>query len=264
MKFYIFFFLSLSFLSSCTKRNLTYLSDLPDQQIYSEHISNAPEHRIQPDDILSITVTSLNPESNALFNRGEIIPVRGDGNYKADALSSATMLSKDGYLVAKDGLITFPVLGKVQLSGLTRTEAKDKLTLRLEEFLRDPIVNVQFVNFRVTVIGEVKDPATFVITTDKITILEALGLAGDMTMYGKRENVLVIREEGGLRTVARLDLSSKEVFSSPYFYLQQNDVVYVEPDKLKQTQASTNTRKLAIITSSISILSFLIFRLKLI
>jgi polysaccharide export outer membrane protein len=264
MKLHIFFFLSLLTLFSCTRRNLTYLSDLPDQQIYTESISNAPEHKIQPEDIISITVTSLNPESNALFNRGEIVAVRGDGNYKANAVSSATMLSKEGYLVGKDGFITFPVLGKVQLNGLTKTDARNKLTLLLDEFLRDPIVNVEFVNFRVTVIGEVKDPATFVISSDKVTILEALGLAGDMTIYGKRENVLVIREEGGVRTVARLNLNSKEVFSSPYFYLQQNDVVYVEPDKLKQTQASTNTRRLALITSSISILSFIIFRLRII
>jgi polysaccharide biosynthesis/export protein len=248
-------------LASCSRRNLSYFSDLPQQALYQERISNTIDLKIRPDDLISITVTSLNPESNALFNRGEIIPVGNASSYRN--VYTAPIAAKEGYLVDREGYISFPVLGRVQLAGLTKAEARTKLMNQLSEYLKEPLVNIQFLNFKVTVVGEVNNPSSFTVPTEKISVLEALGLAGDMTVHGKRENVLVIREADGIRTATRLNLNSMEVFNSPYFYLQQNDVVYVEPDNMKRMQAKTNNRAIALTSSAISLITVLIFRLRL-
>src|SRR5680860_76069 len=150
-------------------------------------------------------------------------------------------------MVDKNGEINFPVLGKVKLGGLSKPQAMEEMTHRLSEYIKDPIVNIRFMNFRITVIGEVNEPSTFTVVTERINILEALGLAGDMTPFGKRENVLIIREKDGVRSAKRFNLNKKDILSSPYYYLQQNDIIYVEPDKIKAIQASTNQRSLTII-----------------
>src|SRR5690606_22386711 len=126
------------------------------------------------------------------------------------------------------------------LTGLTLTQAHNRMAEELNKYVKEPIVNVRYLNFKVTVIGEVNEPSTIAVDNDKINVLEALGMAGDMTAYGKRENVLVIREDQGRRHMARLDLNSRAAFESPYFYLQQNDIVYVEPDIMKERNVSRN------------------------
>ncbi|MFC0261853.1 polysaccharide biosynthesis/export family protein [Fontibacter flavus] len=234
-------------LFSCAKRNLVYFSDIETYEDYSVPVGQFTEPRIQPDDLLSITVTSLNPESNMLFNVGVLMP-SGD---RANTVVSSPV--NENYLVDKDGFINYPVIGKISLNRLTKQEAVDKMAGLVSEYVKDPIVNIRFTNFKVTVIGEVQKPASFVIPTEKITVLEALGMAGDMTAYGKRENVMVIREKDGMRTAARLNLNDKAVLASPYYYLQQNDVVYVEPYKTKAIQADTNPRTFAIISSALSL-----------
>lgn len=245
-KLFILTLLSLT-LFSCAKRNLVYFSDIETYEDYSVPVGQFTEPRIQPDDLLSITVTSLNPESNMLFNVGVLMP-SGD---RANTVVSNPV--NENYLVDKDGFINYPVIGKISLNRLTKQEAVDKMAALVSEYVKDPIVNIRFTNFKVTVIGEVQKPASFVIPTEKITVLEALGMAGDMTAYGKRENVMVIREKDGMRTAARLNLNDKAVLSSPYYYLQQNDVVYVEPYKTKAIQADTNPRTFAIISSALSL-----------
>src|SRR5690606_15059670 len=139
-----------------------------------------------------------------------------------------------------------------KLAGLTKPEAIEEMSFRLREHVKKPIVNIRFLNFKVTVIGEVNRPSTFTVATEKITILEALGLAGDMTAYGKRENVLVIRDKDGVRSANRLNLNDKSILNSPYYYLTQNDVVYVEPDKMKtiQTYVNPNYNQFITIASS--------------
>ncbi|TPE39989.1 polysaccharide biosynthesis/export family protein [Pontibacter mangrovi] len=252
MKFNLIYLFALLFISSCgPTRNLAYFSDLQEQAVYKEEVTNATEPKIQADDLLSISVTSLNPEANAVFNKGVIPPAGTITDFSAS--NRATNIHSEGYLVDKNGNIEFPVLGKVAIGGLTKEEAKAKLAAALDEYLKDPIVNIRYLNYRVTVIGEVSRPSTFTIPSEKINILEALGMAGDMTAFGKRENVLIIREGNGERTMARVNLNNKEMLNSPYFYLQQNDVVYVEPDRMKQVQASTNTRTLSIITAVTSL-----------
>ena len=241
----------LGFVACGPTRNLVYFSDLKNNENYKTAAENNAEIRIQPNDLLSIRLTSLNPESNALFNRG-VIP-------SATNALNTEIGPTEGYLVDKDGFVNFPVLGKVKLSGLTKEEAINKMTAQIQQFVKSPIVTIQLLNFKITVIGEVNKPSTFVVPSQRINILEALGLAGDMTSYGKRENVLLVREKDGVRSTTRLNLNDKELLNSPYFYLQQNDVIYVEPDRLKEVQASTNTRTITFTTMAISIAVALIF-----
>lgn len=256
MKFkFLYILLATIILSSCSRRNLVYFSDIDSESGYSVDINQKTEPEIQPDDLLKITVSSLNPESNLLFNSGILQP----------SGTTATMVVSqlnEGYLVDKNGEINFPVLGQVKLGGLTKDQAVEEMTFRLKEYVKNPIVNIRFMNFKVTVIGEVNRPSTFTVETEKISILEALGLAGDMTAFGKRENVLIIREKHGVRSANRLNLNDKDILSSPFFYLEQNDVVYVEPNKIKAVQASTNQRTLTILGITSSLLISIIFNLR--
>lgn len=203
---------------------------------------------IQPDDILSITVTSLSIESNAIFN----------------ANNTTGVGELTGYMVNEKGFIDFPLIGEVHLAGLTKAQATEKLIEKLNEQVKRPIVSMRFTNFKVTVLGEVNNPSSFNIPSDNINILEALGLAGDMTVYGKRENVLLIREKNNVRTTVRLNLNDKEILNSPYFYLQQNDIIYIEPDEAKASQ--TNIKRsnvqygVTIGASIISVLTLLLTR----
>src|SRR5690554_2886250 len=232
--------------SGCAKRNLVYFSDIDSQSNYNVKIETSVEPRIQQDDLLKITVSSLNQESNLLFNAG-ILTTTGNNNITTSPLN-------EGYLVDKSGEINFPVLGKIKIGGLTKDEAIEELSFRLREYVKDPIVNIRFLNFKVTVIGEVARPSTFTVATEKITILEALGLAGDMTPYGKRENVLVIRDKDGMRSLNRSNLNDKNILSSPFYYLTQNDVVYVEPDKMKAVQVNVNPNRTQFITITASVI----------
>ncbi|WP_460924023.1 polysaccharide biosynthesis/export family protein [Pontibacter brevis] len=186
---------------------------------------------IKPEDLLSITVMTLNPESNMLFNTGVLQPVGNNSGVRQQQQGGND--AAQGYLVDDQGFIEFPVLGRIKLAGLTREEANNKLTAELRKYLEEPIVKVRYMNFRVTVIGEVSSPTVITAMDDNLNVIEALGMVGDMTLYGKREDVLVIREENGIRTMARLNLNDSKVFDSPYFNLHQNDVLYVEPDKAK-------------------------------
>lgn len=261
MKIKVYYLFLLLTLASCAKRNLAYFSDL-DQSDYAEKINYTTEPKIHADDLLSISVTSLNPEANALFNRGEMPNSSTAGSVTNFSITggNSSNIYREGYLVDKDGFIDFPVLGRICIGGLTKVEAKEKLINELQEYLKEPIVNIRYLNYKVTVIGEVNRPSTFTIPSEKINILEALGMAGDMTAYGKRENVLIIREEAGVRKMTRLNLNNTELVNSPYFYLQQNDVVYVEPHKTRRAQASNDSRYIAIATSVVSLLIAVIYR----
>lgn len=255
MKNLLFIIFISVFTFSCSKRNLVYFSDIGPDTTYSIPIDSLIEQRIQEDDLLSITVTSLNAESNMLFNAGVLMPSGDTGN---------TVVStpiNESYLVDKNGFINYPVIGQINLKGLTKLEAVNKMSILLDEYVQNPIINIRLMNFKVTVIGEVQKPSTFIIPTEKVTILEALGLAGDMTAFGRRENVLIIREKGGVRSTTRLNLNSTNVLASPYYYLQQNDVIYVEPYKTKAIQSDANPVTFAIITSIITLLTLALFQI---
>jgi len=136
-----------------------------------------------------------------------------------------------GYLVEGDGTIKLPYLDKVKAEGLTRLQLENYISEKMKDYTKNPVVNVRFLNYKITVLGGVKAPGSFSLPTERVTVLEALGLAGDLVNYGKRDNVLVIREVNGVRSLGRLDLASKLIFNSPFYYLKTNDIVYVEPDK---------------------------------
>lgn len=250
----VLFIFLLLFASCSQKRNLVYFSDLGDTTAYQSAIVQNNQPKIQAGDILTISVSTLNSESNLLFNSGVLQSLDRNG-------TNSSSPSNQGYLVDPKGQINFPVIGKVDLAGKTKEQATDYMVAKLQSYVKNPIVNVRFVNFRVTVVGEVNKPSTFVIPNDRINVVEALGLAGDMTLYGKRENVLLIREEEGRRTMVRLDLNKKETINSEYFYLKQNDIVYVEPDKMKEKQATMNIRTISIIASFTSVAIVAISRL---
>lgn len=245
---YIFTFLFLALLSSCgAKRNLIYFSDLSDSsEIVTKVISNVSPI-IQQNDILDISVNTLSAESNVLFISNS-----------ARQGTSNSYLDKDGYKVDQNGMINFPVVGFIKLAGLNLEEAQKNLTKEINKYVKDPVVNIKFLNFRITVIGEVNRPETFLITDERINLLEALGRAGDMTPYGKRENVLVIREANGVRNMVRLNLNKKSILNSPYFYLKQNDVIYVEAEKTKQKIYSNSNRLMPVWVSAISALTVLL------
>ena len=185
-------------------------------------------------DMLSITVAGLDPMAVAPFN----LPLVSYATPGTDELYSAPTLQT--YLVDVNGTINFPVIGIIKIGGLTKSQAIKLINEKLEPHLKNPIVTIQFMNYRITVLGEVLKPGQYTINNERVTVLDALGLAGDMTIFGVRKNVLVTRENNGKLEFVRLNLNSDEVFKSRYFYLQQNDVVYVEPSKVKSI-ASQNT-----------------------
>lgn len=198
-----------------------------------EDIVGIPEIRIQPDDILSITVHlqfELSPDDKTPF------PGQTGSN-------TSNNNAVEGYLVDKSGYITFPILGKVKLGGLSTTEAKATLAEGLQQYYKDPIVNVRFVNFKFTVFGEVAGPGTYTLAEEQVTILEALGTAGDLSTYANRANILIIREQNGKREYGHIDLHSRQLFLSPYFYLRPNDVIYVEPLKEKVNTVTDRVSK---------------------
>jgi len=202
-------------------RDLLNLNEGPAFEDLPGEIQTGAALTIQPDDILAITVYSLDPKAAEPFNLRQLGPETGGENAG----------TARGYLVDAQGHIDFPVLGQIQLQGKTMPEAKAHITKLLTDYIKDPIVQLRFTNFRVTVLGEVTTPATFTLPDEQVSIFELLGMAGDLTAYGNRRNILVVREQNGQRTFGRINLQARDVFESPYFYLKQNDLIYIEPRK---------------------------------
>ncbi|AWM34218.1 polysaccharide biosynthesis/export family protein [Hymenobacter nivis] len=251
---YAALYLAVFSLGACTTgRNLVYFSDLSNTAPNQTPILNSIEPKIEVGDLLSIIVSSLNAETNQAFNSGILLPITAGSS----AGTAAVNRINEGYLVDSNGDVNFPIIGKIKLAGLTKEEATEKIISLVGKSAKSPLVTIRFLNFRVTVIGEVNRPSTFIVPTEKINILEALGLAGDMTGYGRRDDVLIIREKNNVRTTTRIDLNNKSTLNSPYFYLQQNDIVYVEPDKAKALQVSTRSVNLPIYLSVLSVLVIL-------
>ena len=218
----------LLFFVSCTSsKQVIYFNDLTDTAaLGSIAIAKSSfENRIQKNDQLSISVGGSNPADLAVLN---------SGSSAASASNPAIGSSPNaGFLVEADGNIKIPYIGKIRVEGLTRLELEDTLTRLYKDYTKNPSVNVRFLNYSYSVLGEVARSGKFTMSSERTTILEALTMAGDITVLGRRENVLVIREENGERKFARVNLLAKDIFNSPYFYLRTNDVVYVEPVKSK-------------------------------
>ncbi|MFA4979530.1 MAG: polysaccharide biosynthesis/export family protein [Sphingobacterium sp.] len=232
-------------LSSCgSRKSMVYLQQDSSQinTLYEQHVP-----RIQINDILTIVVTAADPKVTAPFN-----PV--SSMVTSNLTQQTDMALRPTYTVDDNGDINLPMLGKVHVLGLTRIQAIEKLRKELSQYIKEPGVNMNFNNFRISVLGEVARPGSFIMPTERVTVLEALGMAGDLTIRGVRESVLLIREVDGQKTMHRLDLTKQNTLNSPYYYLAQNDVIYVEPNK-----AQINNSKLGANTNIIiSIASLLI------
>ena len=237
-------------ISSCSSvKNTIYFQDVEGPSSV-EQITQDYEVRIHKDDLLAILVNSRNPELALPFNMPMVsYQIGSKGNSQQKVL---------GYLVDSNGDIDFPILGRIHVAGMSRKEltAHVKALLIENDLIKDPIVTVQFLNFRVSVMGEVARPGNFDITGDRITLLEALSMAGDLTIYGRRDRIAVIREEDGMRKMQYHDIRSSDIFKSPYYYLQQNDIVYVEPNKRKAQQSDINqNHSVGVLVSVVSILT---------
>lgn len=221
-------------------------------QFPSDTIQNLVPLTIQKNDILSITVHTFDPKLSAPFNL--VNPQLGGGGAIGGGASTFT-----SYIVDEKGQIDFPVLGKITVKDKTATEVREELTNTLKTYLKDPIIIIRFINFRISVLGEVNKPGTFIINNDRITVLEALGMAGDLTPYSNRSNVLVVREQNGIRQFGELDLQSSEIFKSDYYYLKQGDIVYIEPTKDKEASIRDQfSEYLPWVTSSLSAITTII------
>ena len=207
---------------------------------------------IQPMDMISIVVSSRDPELARIYN----LPV---ATYQAGSESSVSNFNQRliGYSVDNDGNIQFPELGTIHVAGLNRWQLAELIREKLSSLVKDAVVTVQFMNFKISVTGEVTSPGVFDISGDKITIFEAISLARNLTIYGRRDGVYVIREQNGNRTIYQVDLRTVDMFNSPAYYLQQNDVVYVEPNKVRAGQSTINENNLKSVSLWVSIGSFL-------
>ena len=230
------------FVSCASSKKVVYLQDIK----VDKRVKAACEYRtvIHVDDLLSIIVSCDDLESAQPFNT----PMIGLGR---DVSTTSSQQIPRGYLVDKNGEIDFPVLGKLKVVGISRNELAEMLKEK------NPIVTIQFQNFKVTILGEVKAPGSYKVVSERVSLLDALGMAGDLQINGKRKNVLVMREQGDEKVFARIDLTSSDFIDSPFFYLQQNDVVYVEPNKGRIAGGSVSTF-LPYILSSLSTIVALI------
>lgn len=228
--------------------NLVYFQNISRDTLLQNTISKSPSLKIKPDDLLYIGVTSAAAEQSALFNAPQV----------SAAGSNASAGGTTGYLVDGTGNIQMYKLGDVAVAGLTRMELKNKLEKELTAYLRDPVVTIRFLNQRVTVLGEVARPGVLPLANDQVSLLEAIGQSGDLTTYGRRDNVLVIRQTGESKSFHTVNLLDKSVFTSPYYYLQNGDVVYVEPDVKRKS--GTTAQTVSFILSGVSILSIILTR----
>nr|WP_320038590.1 polysaccharide biosynthesis/export family protein [uncultured Bacteroides sp.] len=251
----------LSMYSCSTPQKISYFQDL--QQIeskdYSVDMNSANyEVKILPSDLLSIIVTGKDPAAVAMFN----LPVTSSTINPGETELSTTPVLQS-YLVDVNGDIDFPTLGRIKVAGLSRRGISDLLKDKISKYAKDPIVNVQLLNFKVSVLGEVNNPGTKGTSNERMTIMDAISLSGDLSIYGNRENVLLVRENNGKKEFHRFNLTSTDIFKSPYFYLKQNDVIYVQPNQAKQNSSRIDSAKqfnlsvASTVTAAISVIASL-------
>ncbi len=227
----VLFFLTFQLMSCVSKKNIVYFQN---DNINQSEVSNSYKTIFKPDDLLQITVTAIDLEAVKAFNLPAV-------NYATTTNNVIGTPQQQSYLVDNDGYIDFPVIGKIKIAGLTREEAIQLLRNKLDpDYVKSPTINIRISNFKVTVLGDVQSPGTFTIPNERITILEAIGLARDLNITGVRKDVYVIREIDNKKIEFKVDLLSKELFTSPVYYLQQNDMVYIQPNRSSSQDAAYN------------------------
>ncbi len=209
-----------------------------DPSVFTQKIDPFKEAIIQPDDILAINVTSPSSIVEDKGNTTVSIFNGGGTPYSTNATLGGGSTNSNGFLVDPSGHIDYPFLGKIKLGGLTIRQAKEALAKQLKTIVKEPVVEIRIVNYRITVLGEVGHPGTIMAPNHKISIIDAIAAAGDIPITGRKDNVTVIRETEGTREFAHLNLNSRDVFTSPYFYLKQNDIVYVEPARIRRQEGN--------------------------
>lgn len=250
-----FWVIGVSFLVGCKAPDkVLYLQDLT--QPMEQVLERADEVRVQKDDLLQIYIFAQNMEAAKPFNTLAIISEMG---------TNSSNIEQAAYLVDAEGDIDLPILGRMSVEGMTTQNIKEKITRELvsRNLIKEPMVTVRIQNFKVSVLGEVKSPGVVDVKGERITVLEALSKAGDLTIQGRRDHVAVIREVDGKRTVNYLDLKSKDIFDSPYYYLKQNDVVYVEPNNGRTVQYRNNQVNnvgtwLSVLSSMLSVVTLIV------
>ena len=246
--------LSICYFSCVETKYTSYLKNAADT-VYVQNGTNR-DISIQKNDILSISINSLNQEASAIFN------TTNNQVFNTSNISGGNTQSS-GYLVNTDGNIQLPIIGNIKAEGLTNKELKSDITKTIVEkkLLIDPVVSIRHLNFEVTVIGEVGKPTVINVPSEKISLLEALGLAGDITVYGKKDNVLLIREVDGKKRVKHINLNSPAFLTSPYYYLLPNDIVYVEPNKNKLASVGRGRQLMPAILSGLSVVIIVLDRI---
>lgn len=244
--------LASTFFTSCvSNKKISYFKDI--QTIQSAQLDTVTAFQkplIQPDDILSINIFTLNPSTSSAINQAASLPTLGGGQN-----TSLNAQSTTGFLVDENGEIELTEIGKIKVSGLTTTQARELIRSKASKVFKSPNVQVRYANFIVTVLGEVNNPAAYTLPKEKVTILDAIGLAGDLTIYGKRDNILIVRDNDGRKEYARINLNSSSIFKSPFYYLKQNDVIYVEPNKARVSANNAGSiQTIGVITSVLSVL----------
>jgi polysaccharide export outer membrane protein len=239
--------------SSCaTNKNLTYFKDVNRSSITTENAEPFVPVTIQAQDILAINISSLNPDASAVYNHGVVSTNATTVTGASDATTVA-----NGYLVDKAGNIQMPILGNIKAAGYTVPEFKQALTTLLSKYLKEPYVTATISNFKVTVMGDVGSPRVLRVQNDRLNLTDAITLAGDLSITAVRSDILLIREQNGKRSI---NLNSKDIFNSPYYYLKNNDIIYVTPGKYKSTLAAENfNRNFGVVTSIISLALTIIF-----
>ena len=229
----LLFLIGIVAFSSCvSKKDIVYFQN---DEIDQAKVSNSYKTIIKPDDLLQITITALDIEAVRPFNLAAV-------TYSSSSNSAIGVAQQQTYLVDTKGEIEFPVLGKIKIGGLTRDEAINLLKGKLSpDYIKEPNINIRIANYKISVMGDVQRPGSYNIPNERITILDALALAGDVNISGQRNNILIIREEGTKKVQYRVDLRSNKLLTSPVYYLQQNDVVYVEPNYARIQSASANS-----------------------
>jgi polysaccharide export outer membrane protein len=252
-------------LTSCKVQRTAYFQDVPDSVTTKKILQTIPPSQsalVRSDDVLNITIQTLDPNANSILNQGNL-PVNSGAVTNSNSSNTSTQAVISGYLVNKEGYVHLPYVGDVLVKGLTTDQVKEIVAQKVSVYFKDPVVNVRFTNFKITVIGEVRNPSTFLFPNENPTVFDALGLAGDITLYGRRDNVMLIRsEEDGKRSIVRLDLDSASAISSPYFYLKPNDVIYVEPTEDRvASESAYRTKDIAVIAAALSLMVVIVARI---
>lgn len=241
--------LALTGCKTATENTLSYFRNLGDSPSGVMPQGTGYDIKIVPEDELLIMVSSSAPEATAMFNQPQ-------GNYATRGVTSTQPNPRlQSYIVNKDGDIVMPVIGRLNVVGKTTREVEQMIVARVSQTVKDPFVRVELMGFYINVMGEVKNPHRIHVDSERFTLLDALSAAGDLTEYGERSNVMVIREENGKQTYHRMNLADSNIFSSPYFYLQQNDVVYVEPNQIRIDNSKynqNNAYKLTVVSTIVS------------